>query len=116
MQNMARSILMRYARSKSHSNFLPQSLSPISGLQNNNLSNISHEATNGTNDMQYRVHLTRNCTSNPSQDNSNSSNTIGVKTMASKKIKEQLADMFNDIHRELDAGILSDSQLTQLVK
>ena len=36
--------------------------------------------------------------------------------MASEKIKEQLSDMFNDIHTELDAGILSDSELTKLVK
>ena len=108
--------MIRCARLTSHSNFLPQSLLPIFGLQQHNLSYISHEATNGTNDIPFRVLSTQNETSNLTEDSPHSPSTFGVRTIASKMIKDQLSDMFHDIHRELDAGILSDSQLTQLVK
>ena len=116
MQKMACSTIIRCTRSTSQCNFLPQSLLQTSGLRQQNLSYISHEATNGTNDAEFRVPITPDQMSKPNEIKVHLPNTFGVKTMASEKIKEQLSDMFNDIHKELDAGILSDSSLTQLVK
>ena len=113
---MACSIIIRCSRSTSQNNFLPQSLLQISGFRQQNLSYISHEATNGTNDAEFRAPITPNQISKSNEIKVHLPNTFGVKTMASEKIKEQLSDMFNDIHKELDAGILSDSSLTQLVK
>ena len=113
---MSRSVIIRCARSTSQCNYLPQSFLQISGLRQHNISYISHEATNGTNDAEFRAPITPDQMSKPNEIKVHLPNTFGVKTMASEKIKEQLSDMFNDIHKELDAGILSDSSLTQLVK
>ena len=43
-------------------------------------------------------------------------NTVGGQKVAMEIVKGQLADMVNDIHRELDAELLSDSELAQLAK
>ena len=43
-------------------------------------------------------------------------NTMGGQKVAMEIVKSQLADMVNDIHTELDAELLSDSELAQLAK
>ena len=43
-------------------------------------------------------------------------NTMGGQKVAMEIVKGQLADMVNDIHTELDAELLSDSELAQLAK
>lgn len=116
MHRRAISLIIRCARFTSQSNLLPQSLLTVSGSQKPQLSYISNDATTGTNDTPIMGALLEKDISQANGDTHNPANTFGLKMMASKKIKDQLADMFNDIHAELDAGILSDSGLTQLVK
>ena len=116
MHRRAISLIIRCARFTSQSNVLPQSLLTVSGSQKPQLSYISNKATTGTNDTQNMVPLLEKEVCQVNKATHNPENTFGMKMMASKKIKEQLADMFNDIHKELDAGILSDLGLTQLVK
>ena len=43
-------------------------------------------------------------------------NTVGGQKVAMEIVKGQLVDMVNDIHTELDAELLSDSELAQLAK
>ena len=116
MHKRALSLITRCARLPYQCNVLPQKLLPVYEPQRSHLSFISNEATTGTNDIRSRVPLLEKELFQPNNVTQNSTNTFSLKMMASEKIKEQLSDMFNDIHKELDAGILSDSELTKLVK
>ena len=52
----------------------------------------------------------------PLEDSQSPRNTIGGQKMAMEIVKRQLVDMVDDIHTELDAELLSDSELAQLAK
>ena len=52
----------------------------------------------------------------PLEDSQSPRNTIGGQKMAMEVVKRQLVDMVDDIHTELDAELLSDSELAQLAK